>query len=70
MKLTVLEKNLLDINNDAIPKIVMDKFWELKEVLGTKPLGIARIDSVFYIICPALEEYILTQIDMTTWMEK
>ena len=60
-----LDKNIVDINDpDKIPKTVMNKFWEIKEELGTTLLGISHLSNKgWYIICPSKEEYIL-------WYEK
>ena len=42
----------------------MDKFWEIKNELGSAPLGISHLENKgWYIICPSKEEYIL-------WHEK
>ena len=59
MKLSELEKNLLDINNDKIPDNVMKQFWHLKETLGTSPMGVSKINDIYYIICPSFKSYIL-----------
>lgn len=58
-KLSELEKNLIDINNDKIPDFIMNEFWKLKEEYGTKPLGVSKIEDIYYIISPAFEKYIL-----------
>lgn len=62
MKLATLEKNLLDINNDVIPKKVMDKFWAIKEEIGSRPLGISKTEGIYYIVCPVCENFILETI--------
>lgn len=59
MKLHELDRNLLDLNNEKIPEVVMEKFWKLKEELGTKPVGVSKIGDIYYIISPAFEKYIL-----------
>lgn len=54
-----LEKNLLDINNAEIPKLVMDTFWKLKEEHGTLPMGISRTNDMYFIVSPSYENYIM-----------
>jgi len=52
--LEIFEKNLVDLNNDYIPKHIMDKFWEIKEEKGSTPMGISHILGVgWYILCPS-----------------
>ena len=59
-ELSKLEEYLVDINDpENIPQEVMKKFWEIKDELGSTPLGISHLDNDWYIVCPAYDNYIV-----------
>ena len=48
--LKILQDNLLDINSKDIPNNVLDKFFDLKNEIGSRPLGIAYYKSKYFFI--------------------
>lgn len=55
-----LQKHLVDINSPKdIPKEVLKMFWDIKDEIGTTPLGISNIGDTWYVVCPAKENPVL-----------
>lgn len=61
ISLRQLEDNLVDLNKleDIAPSEVVTRFWDIKDQMGSLPMGVSWIEKKWYIISPSSDYYIL-----------